>query len=110
MNNIEQLQKAISASSAHQERLQAVKSEEEAVSTLLNIANAENIALERADLERQIATRREKSGELSDDELAAVSGGFFGSILAGIGGHAIGAGISMLDAVFHTKCTVPRDF
>jgi bacteriocin-like protein len=76
MGAIEQLQKAIAASSAHQERLQAIKNEDDAISVLLDIANAESIALERADLERLISSVREKASELSDDELAVVSGGW----------------------------------
>lgn len=78
MKNIESLQKAIRSSSAHQERLRAVKSEEEAVSALLEIAGAEGVTLSRADLQQQISVAGKQDGCLKEDDLAKISGGHSG--------------------------------
>jgi bacteriocin-like protein len=74
--SFEKLRQAIENSTAYQERLQAMKTEEEAVSALLEIAGAEGIALQRAEIERQIQATRSRMAELSEDELASVSGGY----------------------------------
>lgn len=75
MSTIEKLQKVIAASTTHQKRLQATKNEEEAISALLEVAGAEGISLTRADLEQKIAAEQQQVSEISDEELASVSGG-----------------------------------
>lgn len=106
MSAIEELQKVIAASDMYQARLQAVKSEEEAVSALLEIAGAEGIAIERADIERQIEAAKEKAGELSDGELEAVSGGgWFGAIAFSVIGYGVGCGAaSIIAAAAKANC------
>ena len=106
MSAIEELQKVIAASDIYQARLQAVKSEEEAVSALLEIAGAEGIAVERADLEREIEAAKEKASELSDGELEAVSGGgWFGAIAISVIGYGVGCGaVSIISAAAKSNC------
>jgi bacteriocin-like protein len=72
----EKLRQAIGNSAAYQDRLKTTESQEEAVSALLDIADAEGIALQRAELERQIEEARSNMGELSENELESVSGGY----------------------------------
>lgn len=45
MDHFEQLAKAVAGSADHQARLAVVRTEEEAVSVLLDVATAENIVL-----------------------------------------------------------------
>jgi hypothetical protein len=78
MDSFQQLQRAVAGSSEYQNRLAVVRTEEEAVSALLEIAGAEGISLTRADLERQIeAASQQTAAELTDVELESVSGGVF---------------------------------
>ena len=76
MDSFEQLRQAIENSDAYQKRLQAMKNEDEAVSALFDIADAEGIALARTDLEQKIAAAKQQGVELSDTELDSVNGGF----------------------------------
>ena len=72
----EKLRQAIENSDAYQDRLKDVRTESDFLSALEDIATAEGIALQRAEIERQIQATRSRMAELSEDELASVSGGY----------------------------------
>ncbi|MFO7481776.1 hypothetical protein [Oceanibaculum nanhaiense] len=75
MQDFQRLQKAITGSSAYQARLKGTMTDTEAVSVLQDIARTEAIALDRSEIERQIAAARQQAGELDDKDMDAVSGG-----------------------------------
>ena len=75
MDQLKKLQEVITTSPEYQHRLTTAMSETAAIAVLLEIAQAEGIALKQADVEHQIATSKQQASEMSEDELASVSGG-----------------------------------
>lgn len=91
MSGMERLLEAVAGWSEHRERLKAAGSGEEAVAALLDIAAAEGIALEGAELERLRMAAGGGAADLSDAELETVSGGLnlldpFTTMLSRLGG------------------------
>lgn len=75
----EKLHNAIGNSTAYQQRLTAAASEAEAVAILLEIARAEAIALEPADIQQQLTAASQQNAGLTDEELVRISGGHAGT-------------------------------
>lgn len=86
MDIFQQLQRAIAGSPDHKSRLEGLENEEDAISAIVEIASIEGIPLDRADVEGRLEAARHHSAELSEEELASVSGGFWSGVAFSVAG------------------------